>query len=362
MSLQEVIIQKIKTEGPISFHDFMGMALYYPKLGYYNTYKDKIGPDGDYYTSPNLTPLFGTLIGVQLEEMWKNLGENPFTVVELGAGTGLLCHDILDYLKTNEKLYHSLNYYIVEQSPAMREKERAHLYEKITWFNSLDELPEIIGCFLSNELFDNIPVHKVEMTDELMEVFVDYNAIGFKEVLMTGNKNLSNYLTDLNVVLPKNFRTEINLDAISYIKEIASRLKKGYVITIDYGYESNELYHEQRSNGTLLCYHKHKTNSDPYIHIGEQDITAHVNFSALSHWGLMNGLEICGLTSQANFLLSLGFMDYQKNQEMTDDNIVKAAKQGALLIHTLLVEMGTKYKVLIQQKGTACAPLKGLSS
>src|SRR5688572_14846279 len=165
-SLSEIIIQKIKNEGPVSFHDFMEMALYYPELGYYMSAQNKIGTNGDYYTSSNLTPVFGAMIGRQIEEMWSLLEEKAFTVVEYGAGTGFLCHDILDHLKNNEKSYNQLTYCIIEKSPVMREKEKAHLNEKVIWYNSIRDIPEINGCILSNELLDNFSVHQVVMEDE----------------------------------------------------------------------------------------------------------------------------------------------------------------------------------------------------
>ncbi len=359
MQLTDVIIQKIKEEGPVPFHDFMDMCLYYPDLGYYTSPEDKIGPSGDYYTSANLSPVFGALIGKQIEKMWSILDEQPFTIVEYGAGTGLLCHDILDYLKDKETLYNQLNYCIIEKSPVMREKMKKHLREKVSWYDSIDEIGEITGCILSNELVDNFPVHQVVMEDELMEVFVDH-ANGFVELLRPAREELSDYLAELDVQFPKGFRAEINLKAIEWIKEIASALKQGFVITIDYGYVSSELYRENRSSGTLMCYHKHSLNDYLYENIGEQDITSHVNFSALQHWGLKYGLDYCGLTSQAQFLLALGLIEsLNKTMEQGEPSWLDY-KKHAFLKHTLLVDMGSKFKVLIQRKGVPDHEVLGL--
>jgi SAM-dependent MidA family methyltransferase len=358
MQLAEIIKQRIEKEGPISFHDFMEMSLYYPELGYYTSAPDKIGSNGDYYTSPNLTPVFGAMIGHQLEEMWSSLGEKEFTIVEYGAGTGSLCHSILDFLKNNPKLYHQLNYCIIEKSPVMREKEKAHLHEKVSWYNSIQEIPEITGCILSNELVDNFSVHQVVMEDELMEVFVDYQN-GFVEILKPAGEELIDYLAELKVMLPKGFRTEINLEATDWIKEIGTSLKKGYVITIDYGYPSSELYREYRSSGTLICYNRHKVNDHPYADVGRQDITSHVNFSALNHWGLKSGLEYCGFTEQGHFLLALGFRDYLKKTEIPGEDYLNYKKE-VFLTRTLLMDMGSKFKVLIQHKGMTKPELLGL--
>jgi SAM-dependent MidA family methyltransferase len=334
MSLSEIIIQKIQQRGAISFRDFMEMALYYPELGYYTSAKEKIGKMGDYYTSPNLTPLFGEMLGRQLEEIWHVLDEKEFTVVEMGAGTGLLSSDVLGYLNKNKELYSELDYCIIEKSPAMREEQRKLLNEKVRWCDSIKNLSGIIGCIFSNELIDAFPVHQIVMGKELMEVFVDYKD-GFVEMLKPASCELKNYLAELGVVLPQGYRTEINLDAVKWIQEIGASLKKGFVITIDYGYPSPELYQEYRNRGTLMCYYKHTANENPYRHIGEQDITSHVNFSALNHWGQKNELELCGFTDLAHFLLGLGIEEYLKK----------------LHVKTLFMEMGETFKVMIQKKG-----------
>lgn len=359
MLLSEIIIERIKKEGPLSFRDFMEMALYYPEMGYYNSAQNKIGTDGDFYTSPCLSADFGAMIGRQMEEMWQILGKNPFTIVEYGAGTGLLCHDILDYLKNNTSLYKNLTYSIIERSTSMQAIEKKHLHEKVTWYNSTQELPKINGCILSNELVDNFSVHQVIMQDQLMEVFVDYNS-DFIEVLKPAQKELTNYFETLGIQLAKGFRTEINLEALSWIKEVAQNLHKGYMITIDYGSESAELYSPRRSCGTLLCYNKHHKNDNPYQYIGEQDITSHANFSALSHWGLQYGMDYCGMVNQANFLMGLGIKEYQNSSLLKNKDNLQLAGHEALMNYRLLFDMGMKFKVLIQRKGIPEYPLSGL--
>lgn len=359
MSLSEIIIQKIKADGPISFHDFMEMALYYPELGYYTSDKEKIGVNGDYYTSPYFTSIFGEMLAKQLEEMWHLLGEDEFTIVEYGAGPGSLCHDILGQFKSNKEVYDKLHYCIIEKSTAMRKKEQSILHEKVSWYDSIKDIPQFAGCVISNELLDNFAVHQVVMKDELMEVYLDHD-YEFVEVLLPASPMLKEYMQRLNVVLPKGFRTEINLGAIEWLNEIAVSLKKGFVLTIDYGNISSELYNPKRSGGTLVCYNKHRVNDDPYYNIGEQDITTYVNFSALSHWGLVNGLECCGYTDQGHFLHGLGIAEHLRKQEVGCKQIYSDIKDKALLIHTLLMDMGNKFKVLIQQKGVQHAALSGL--
>ena len=359
MLLSEIIIERIQSKGPLSFRDFMEMALYYPNLGYYNSKKDKIGAEGDFYTSANLTAAFGAMIGRQMEEMWLNLEKKPFTIVEYGAGTGLLCHDILDFLQHNAPLYKSLTYCIIEKSPSMREIQKKHLLEKVSWYNSIQEIPEINGCVLSNELIDNFSVHQVVMQDQLMEVFVDYTD-HFLEVLKPAKKELTDYFIELKVQLPIGFRTEVNLEGRKWMRKISNSLHKGYVITIDYGSASSELYNMHRSCGTLLCYYKHHKNDNPYQFIGAQDITTHINFSALSLWGSRYGLESCGLVNQAQFLLDLGIKEYQNTVLANHPNNLAMAMQESIINYRLLIDMGMKFKVLIQQKGVPNYPLSGM--
>jgi SAM-dependent MidA family methyltransferase len=358
LALSEIIKQKIIDEDLISFHDFMEMCLYYPGLGYYASSTDKIGMKGDYYTSPTLSPAFGAMLGKQLEEMWQNLGEVPFTIVEYGAGTGKLCHDILGYLKQNPKMYEELRYCIIEKSEAMKEKEKKILPEKVSWYNSIDDIPDLVGCVLSNELVDNFSVHRVVMEEALMEVFVGYED-GFVEILKPAGKELLDYFSELKVDLPKGFQTEINLQAKEWMKEIASALKKGYVLTIDYGYSSFELYNEFRRKGTLSCYSRHLVSNQPFKNIGEQDITTPVNFSALCLWGFQNGLEYCGYTDQAHFLLALGLCDYFKSRRGPDWDCDEYKKQ-LFVTHALIEDMGIRFKVLIQQKGAPGCEITGL--
>jgi len=360
MELAAIIKQRIHDGGPISFYDFMEMALYYPGLGYYTGPKDKIGRTGDFFTSSNLTHAFGAMIGKQLQEMWRLTGGGEFTIVEYGAGTGALCADILNYLKNNPEMYDRVHYAIIEKSPAMRALEKERVNEKVTWHNSIEDIAPVTGCVLSNELLDNLSVHRVVMADELMEVFVD-DQNGFVEVLKPACAEIKNYLDELNIELPRGYKTEVSLEATRWITDVAASLQKGYVLTIDYGFASAELYKPHRSEGTLLCYKGHQINDNFYQDIGMQDITAHVNFTALCHWGLKSGLGCCGLVNQANFLLALGIKNYMRETAPLGGNIAELAMQEAMLTRTLLVEMGGKFKVLIQQKGMYGHLLSGLA-
>ncbi len=355
MSLTNIIITKINKQGPISFRDFMEMALYYPCCGYYTSEKKKIGKQGDFYTSPVLSSFYGQMIGRQLEDMWSIMEKKPFHVVEYGAGTGALCFDILHYLEKNPDLYHHLKYYIIEKSASLKKEEQTLLHEKVEWIKNISEIEDIAGCILSNEVVDNFSVHAVVMKKELMEVFVDYQN-EFVEILRPASEELKNYFKSQKIVLPENYRTEVNLEALKWIKEVANNLEKGYVISIDYGFPANELYSEKRNRGTLACYYNHSVTDEFYSHIGFQDITAHVNFSALKLWGNKYGLEYSGFCNQNYFLRSLGLADYLRKLEMkctfNEDEFFRLNK--------MLMEMGSKFKVLIQQKGISMKSLRGL--
>jgi SAM-dependent MidA family methyltransferase len=359
LTLSEIIKEKILESGSVSFCDFMEMALYYPEIGYYTSEGNKIGLKGDYYTSPDITPILGEMIGKQLEEMWGILDKKPFSVVEYGAGDGSLCNDILNYLKNNTEFYDKLTYYIIEKSPASREKEKMLLTEKVQWIDSPDTIAPINGCILSNEVLDNFPVHRVVMKNDLMEIYTGYED-GFFEVLQPAPKLLEEYFGELNVILPHGFCTEVNLEALKWLNTITSGLQKGFVLTIDYGYPSHELYRTDKRLGTLVCYSKHRLHDNLYNNIGQQDITSHVNFSALCHWGLKYGLDYCGFIHQSYFLLALGLNEYlRKTEEKAPDNYLNE-QQKAFFINTFMVDIGNKLKVLIQQKGLPPQKLLGL--
>jgi len=352
-SLREIIRDKIQKQGPLPFRDFMEMALYHPELGYYCSPRPRLGDKGDFYTSAYLTSIFGELLARQLEEMWQSLGGGLFTVIEYGAGSGLLCRDILSQLRRNGSLYEKLNYFIIEKSYAMRERERLLLPEKVEWKGSIGEVGDVTGCIFSNELVDNFSVHRVVMQSELMEVYVGY-AGDFVEELRPAPEALKEFLVGLGVELPQDYCAEINLEATRWIQEVGEALKRGWVMTIDYGYPASALY--SKRSGTLACYHRHRVNSSPYEFIGEQDITSHVNFSALDHWGRQKGLEIGGFTNQMRFLQGLGLASRLRDQE---ENGMREMDEQQLRI--FLMEMGLKFKVLIQQKGIGKVFLSGLA-
>lgn len=371
-SLQQKIIEKIKKQGPITFRTFMEMALYEPELGYYTSQNTKIGRAGDFYTSSHLHPIFGMIIGKQIEEMWEIM-EKPsaFQIIEMGAGAGYVCKDMLDYYKglgvrgqgLEREIIKNLQYTIVEINPAMRERQKkllAEFSDKVQWVSSLNELNGINGCILSNELLDAFPVHLIEMEDEIKEVFVSADGEALKEIkIKPGTSGISDYLKEFSVELPKCYRTEINLDIRKWLNEANNALREGFILTIDYGYPAWDYYSEDRNRGNLLCYHKHQVAEDPYQNIGEQDITAHVNFSSVKKWGEELGIKTIGFCQQGTFLMSLGIdeaiAEIHKN---SPDYLFEVARIKKLILPGT---MGETHKVMIQYKGNGEPKLRGFS-
>jgi SAM-dependent MidA family methyltransferase len=362
MDLKQRIIERIKSEGPISFRNFMEMALYEDGLGYYTSLTSRIGKEGDFYTSSNVSPAFGAMIAKQISEMISVCNAPVFTIVEYGAGNGTLCRDILAYLKTYDvPAYEKIQYAIIEKSPALRAFQNELLKEKVSWYKDISELKPLTGCVLSNELVDNFSVHQVVMEEELKEVFVDYDD-KFFELLRPASSAIRKYFEDIRITLPQGFRTEVCLDAIDWLRNIADSLESGYLMTIDYGYTSFELYSETRRLGTLVGYHKHKVTHDLYDNIGEQDITAHVNFSALAYYGDRFGFEFAGYRDQGPFLKSLGFINYVVNNRQGGVDYISSVKKENFIMHTLLEDMGRKFKVLVLRKNVPAFQLSGFKT
>ncbi len=351
---EKILAARIAREGPIPFRDFMETALYHPETGYYTAQAGQIGEAGDYYTASSLGSLFGRMLARQFQEMLS--GMDATMIVEAGAGKGILARDILEAWSGGRD---EARYVIVERSPALRAVQEEVLGgRKVSWVETVNDLPEIEGVIFSNELFDAFPVHVVEMTEDgLKEVFVDWRE-GFEEVLMPPSTPLlADYFETLGVLLPAGFRAEVNLEARAWLKAAASKLARGYLVTIDYGYPTRELYQDYRRRGTLMAYERHQALEDLYENVGRRDLTAHVNFSALATWGKAFGLNVTGFTDQAHFLMSLGILDVLSDAGTPEE--VKARLNAKSLL--LPGGMGEIFKVLIQHKGLTPPPLSGLS-
>lgn len=369
--LVAAIASEIAVLGPIPFVRFMDLALYHPQFGYYMRHPDdgspRIGWSGDFYTSADVHPILGQAVAKQARQIDCLLGSpDPVTIVEMGPGKGLLAKHILSACQRDPGSFpHRLRYILIERSPTMRAWQRRHLSSFVnqpnllTWADSLDELgPEsVTGLVLSNELIDALPVHRVQLRNgQIDELCVDYRDGRFVECFRPLSTDLLTHrVRDLNAGWPEGYRTEINLQALDWMKQVGHCLQRGIVLTIDYGHTAHDLYRPDRRNGTFLCYFRHSVNDDPYVRVGEQDMTAHVDFSSLADAGQAHGLSVTGFTNQMSFLMGLGV------EQMIGDLEPESPAFHAAL-HLLKPNgMGGTFKVLVQHKGMEPPRLDGLT-
>jgi SAM-dependent MidA family methyltransferase len=361
--LKQVILDRIKQSGPMSFAAYMAACLYEPGLGYYTSPGRKVGAEGDFYTSSNVHAVFGRLIAREICRMWEVLGRPAgFEIVEVGAGNGRLARDILDAIgERNREFYGALTYRLIEAEPSLAQTQReileGHL-DKAAWSDPADMAEgklSFTGCLLSNELVDAFPVHVVEMTaDGLREVYVTVvnDELG-EELGPPSTPELEEHLRPLGVTLYEGQRAEINLSAPRWLATVARALDRGFVMTIDYGYPAAELYAPMRKNGTLLCYYRHTVEENPYLRPGLQDMTSHVDFTTLIRRGEELGLKTVWFGEQYRFLMAAGMMEEMLAMEtgaVTEEERLK----GRLALKKLLLPdggMGDTFMVLIQAKG-----------
>jgi SAM-dependent MidA family methyltransferase len=365
LALCQVIADRITetSQRRITFADFMDLVLYHPEHGYYSKKAVSLGKQGDFFTSVHLGADFGELLAIQFAQMWEILGRPvPFSLVEMGAGQGLLALDILHFLRERcLDFFPDLDYIIVEKSSALRQQQQQRLQGfPVRWCN-IEELPSqsITGCFFSNELVDALPVHQFVLEQgQLQEIYVTTKQnpnIEFLEV--SGDPStpqLEQYFHLIDIDLktyPEGYRSEVNLAALPWLSQVADRLQRGYLLTIDYGYSASHYYNPRRTQGTLQCYYQHRHHNNPYVNIGQQDITAHVDFTALEKWGERCGLNKVGFTQQGLFLMMLGLGDRIAALSHTKQPLSDLLHRRDAL-HQLADPLGLGgFGVLVQSKG-----------
>ncbi len=346
---------RIERDGPMTFRDFMDTALYHPRYGYYRTGSGVTGRGGDYVTSPEVHPIFGTLVARQLEELWRTMGSPArFDVVEQGAGRGLLARDIVRAAARDDAFALALRYAIVEPTALLREEQARTIEDAgiapggVMWSTALPA--EIEGVVLSNELLDAFPVHRVvRRGGDLAEVYVTHDGTRFTDQLRPlSDPALRAHFDALGVMPGDGCYAEVNLAAPLWMRDVAARLKRGYVLTFDYGYEASSLYAPWRRDGTLLCFAGQSASSDPYQRIGKQDITASVDFTTLHAAGEACGLPVIASTDQSSFLVRLGIGEgvAQAAGEMEE----YFARRGIVLALIDPARLG-RITVLLQGKG-----------
>lgn len=368
------LVARIEREGPITFADFMEAALYDPDFGYYTTSGPRIGFDGDYCTSPDIHPIFAELLGRQIAQAAEAvIPSGDFTIVEMGGGKGFLAGNLLNaYRRDCPALLNRVRYILVERSPAMVALQQRHLDAllndglSIAWLSDLSSLPagSLTGVILSNELVDAFPVHRVVMRPlGLREIYVGW-APGsgqdeghFIEIEAPPDApTLQRYFERIGISLEDGQRAEVNLRALGWMRQVGTILRRGLVLTIDYGHTAADLFAATRKAGTLLCYHRQTVSDTPYLRVGQQDMTAHVDFTSLALAGLDTGLEVTGFTNQLHFLMGLGI-------ESAFAGLDPESPEFAGMRNLLRPDgMGTTYKILVQHKGMPAPQLDGLRS
>ncbi|MEL6399724.1 MAG: class I SAM-dependent methyltransferase [Cyanobacteria bacterium J06626_4] len=364
----------------LPFVDFMELALYHPQFGYYAAQTSQLGQAGDFVTSAHLSGDFAELLADQFVDMWQRLGKpRPWQLVEVGPGQGLMADSILQHLHTHHPdCLAALHYTLLETSPALRAAQQQRLnrwqsYLSLQW-RALTNLPpeSITGCIFSNELVDALPVHRVTLTaNGLQEHYVTLASEPqrpFTTVLAAlSTPELATYFDDVGIQLTcppyaVGFTTEINLAARRWLQQVTAKLQRGYLLTIDYGYEADRYYSPARSQGTLQCYTQHAHHDDPLVNIGQQDITAHVDFTALQIQGEQSGLVTLGQVPQALFLMALGLGDRLNalaQLQATDRDTLNRALHRRDALHQLISPLGLgQFNVLVQGKGLTTAAQK----
>ncbi|MEX2159314.1 MAG: SAM-dependent methyltransferase [Dehalococcoidia bacterium] len=359
--LASLLRRRIDAEGAITFHDFMETALYHPALGYYAS-RQPMGREGDYLTSPEVSSIFGAVAGRQLEQLWQAMGRpQRFEVVEQGAGTGRMARDIVRWAAQRE-LGPALRYRIVEISAELRRRQEETLagVSGVVW---LDALPDAIdGVVLTNELLDSFPVHRVVRRETgLQELYVANSEGQFDwQAGPLSTPRIAEYFDALGLLPGVDCAAEVNLHALDWMKDVSSRLRRGFVLTFDYGYPAPELYAPWRKDGTLLCFYHHNASGDAFARVGKQDMTSHVDFTTLIRTGAEHGLKVAGFTTQSRFLANLGAGDAIGAVARESPDALEEYYARRRAVQELIDPAGLgRVRVLLQRKGVEAAELPG---
>jgi SAM-dependent MidA family methyltransferase len=354
-SLSDRIRQEIETQGPMPFSRFMGLALYDPLEGYYTSGRAAVGREGDFFTSVSIGPVFGAVLAGQFLEMWEALGcPLEFRLVEQGANDGRLSCDILNAL--SETPLAGVPLTIIEPASILRKKQAATLagYD-VQWVERPEDLPPFDGVHFSNELFDALPFDILEArAGAWHELQVHTEAAGFSF------KPASHPIQNIDIPpRPDGYRTEVRRHQRDLIETLSSRLRRGFLLAIDYGMPRAELLAPHRSGGTLACYAQHRRDDAPLENPGQKDITAHVDFTALAQDAAACGFALEGYTDQHHFLVgaATGLLKSLDGAAPTRSTL-KLLRSLRTLLHP--ETMGTQFKsILFSKKAPLAKPLSG---
>lgn len=361
-----------RPDGFLPFDEFMQLCLYAPGWGYYTGSSIKFAqdqPTGDFTTAPELSPLFGQTLGTQVAEVLRQCqaAGHPPVILEFGAGTGALARALIATLADS---FPDLQYWILEPSPNLQQRQRERLAESPIPVRWLDTLPgEFRGCVVANEVLDAMPVHWLQRGDTpdargqypILELGVgpataSAAPVPFALYARPASAALQEVAAQRLPNVP-GYRSELNLQAEAWVHALGEWLEQGAALLIDYGFPAHEYYHPQRAEGTLMCHFRHHAHDQPLIYPGLQDITAHVDFTALADAALAAGLEVYGYTSQALFLLNCGLADHLQtlHQQLDPEQVpehmphwIQTVSASQKLLQES--EMGELFKVLMVGK------------
>jgi SAM-dependent MidA family methyltransferase len=315
---RERLVAFVRARGRVTFAEFMRQALYHDVHGYYRGAAERIGPGGDFVTSPETHPAFGAMIARWLQARWRELGEPaPFVVVEAGGGTGAAADQIFTAAEAWPEMAAALEYTLLEPSAsaAARQRNRLAVYgDRVRWASRWAMLPQDVAVLWANEVIDALPVHRVRRErDRLVELWVTCDedgpggAVRFREE--PGPRSIeaiTTYFERLGIEPVEGITVEVSLEAIAWLRAAAGALARGFLLLLDYGATAGALYSDRARAGTLRAYHRHTLQLDPFGRIGEQDLTADVDFTTLLRVAEEAGLQVAAFTDQRRFLLDLG--------------------------------------------------------
>ncbi|KTD34570.1 class I SAM-dependent methyltransferase [Legionella israelensis] len=346
------LVDILRERLPAPFVDYMQQALYAPGLGYYSSGSAKLGKAGDFITAPELTPLFGYTLANQCRQIFTHL-HSP-CLFEFGAGTGQLCVDLLSGLEKLNSLPE--RYFILDVSASLRQRQQALIEEKIPtlagrveWLTEWPKTP-FNGVAIANEVLDAMPVHRFMQTaDGLLESFIhlDENDRLVERFQPCADERLTAYVKKVLPVSRCPYLSEVNLFMEGWLKECYSMLNQGALLIIDYGFPRHEYYHPDRNQGTIMCHYHHRAHSDFLAHPGEQDITAHVDFTHVAEAAFDAGFHVAGYTNQASFLLANGLLTLMSEADSDRKRLAMSQAAKQLLQPS---EMGELFKVIALSK------------
>lgn len=375
--LIDLLRAEIAAAGPITFARFMEQALYHPEHGYYLSPVRRPGRSGDFLTAPETHPFFGLTIARQVLEMYARLeGPRPFTILEYGSGVGGLAYDVIvGMLEAEPEMRDHLRYRFNEVNQH-RVAQALSAMDEIGLGDLVDvddDTSPITGVILANEVADAMPVHRLRWTGtELAEVFVDWRDGSFVDVigplsLLVVERDPEASLRRAGIdlaALPPGARLDVSPAATAWMRALAARLERGYALIVDYGYPAAELYRDHRLEGTVRAHSHHTVTDDPYGGVGEQDLTAHVDFTSLIETATGAGMELVGLTTQADFLSGAGLGDLLVGLQSQPDVAVEEYLRAQAATFRLIDPGGMgRFRVLgLAKHAPVLPPLRGFAS